>query len=78
MENSQFILQQYNVVYKTFRFIKLLIKKQRLLSKYRPTSKKLKDELHLYNLYKDDLDALSYFHHHYSCERRCFRRLKSL
>lgn len=66
------------VVCRAFRFVKLLIKKQKLLSKYKPTDKKLKDEIHLYNMFKYDLDAISFFQHHYSCERRCYRRLQSL
>lgn len=67
-----------NVVCRAFRFVKLLIKKQKLLSKYKPSQKKISDEIHLYKLFKDDLDALTYFQHNYSCERRCYRRLQSL
>lgn len=70
-------MNKNNQLYRAFCFVKLFIKKKKLLSKYKPSDKKLKDEIHLYNMFKDDLDSLSYFQHIYSCERRCYRRLKN-
>jgi hypothetical protein len=66
------------VVRSAFRYIKLFLKKRRLLKKYKRTDKNLADEIHLYTLFRDDLDALCYFNHIYSCERRCYERLKKL
>ncbi len=78
LNSSSHTCTKPNVVCSAFSFVKLLFKKYRLLSKYKPNEKSLQDKIHLYRIFKDDLDSLCFFSHHYGCEARCYRRIKNL
>lgn len=60
------------------KYIKKLIKKQKLLNKYRKTDKNLSDHIWLLTKFRWNDDEKHWFHHEYNCEVRCYNRLKKL
>ena len=60
------------------KYIKLLLKKQKLLKKYKRTSEKMEKDLYLLNIMKDDKKFESYYLEEIHRELRCYRRLKKL
>ena len=60
------------------KYIKKLIKKQKLLNKYRKDDKKWCDHFYLLQNFSWDADQEHYFNHQFLCEARCYKRLKKL
>ena len=60
------------------KYVKKLIKKQRLLKKYFKGEKQFRDQLWLENYFKNQKQSLHYFEHQFHCEIRCYNRLKKL
>lgn len=60
------------------KYLIKLIKKYKLLRKYKLTTNQIEIDLHLYILMKDDIEFLKYLRHVRLCERSCYRRLKKL
>ena len=60
------------------KYILKLIKKQRLLKKYKKGSKQWYDHIWLLKNFKWDDDQVHYFNHQFYCEIRCYNRLKKL
>ena len=60
------------------KYIKKLIKKQRLLKKYKKGPKQYSDQLWLKRNWDWDVETLHYFTHDFLCELRCYNRLKKL
>lgn len=60
------------------KYIKKLIKKQRLLKKYKKNDKEWNNHIWLLNNFKWSKDEENYFNHQFYCELRCYRRIKNL
>ena len=58
--------------------IRMYMKKLRLLKKYKQTDEKMRNDLHLAHMMKDDREFMSWFSHRRICEIRCYNRLKRL
>lgn len=60
------------------KYIKKLIKKQRLLKKYKKGKKQWSDQIWLLKNFNWDNKTEHWFSHQFLCERRCYNRLKKL
>jgi sarcosine oxidase delta subunit len=60
------------------KYIKKLIKKQKLLKKYKKGDKQWNDYVYLLKNFKWNSEEECYFTHQFSCELRCYNRLKKL
>ena len=60
------------------KYIKKLIKKQRLLNKYRKGPQQWNDFIWLLTKFTWDSKVTNYFEHQFYCEIRCYKRLKKL
>jgi hypothetical protein len=60
------------------KYILKLIKKQKLLKKYKKGEKQFSNQLWLMKNFKWDDKDKHYFTHHFLCELRCYNRLKKL
>jgi len=60
------------------KYIKKLIKKQRLLNKYHKGNKQWSDQIWLLKNFNWDKKEKHWFVHQFSCEIRCYNRLKKL
>ena len=60
------------------KYIKKLIKKQKLLKKYKKGDKQWDDQIWLLKNFKWTIKQERYFIHQFSCELRCYNRLKKL
>jgi hypothetical protein len=60
------------------KYIKKLIKKQKLLNKYRKGNKQWCDFIYLLKNFKWDEKQIHYFEHEFYCEIKCYNRLKKL
>ena len=63
---------------KSMNCISKIIKRRRLLKKYKLTDKKRIDQLRLMQIMKDDMEFRRYYSHIIICELRCYNRLKKL
>lgn len=60
------------------KYIKKLIKKQRLLKKYKKGEKQWSDHIWLLRNFNWDDKTNEFFKHQFHCELRCYNRLKKL
>ena len=60
------------------KYIKKLIKKQRLLNKYFKGEKQWSDQIWLLKNFNWDNKTKHWFSHQFLCELRCYNRLKKL
>lgn len=60
------------------KYIKKLIKKQRLLKKYKKGEKQWSDHIWLLRNFNWDDKTNEFFEHQFHCELRCYNRLKKL
>ena len=60
------------------KYIKKLIKKQRLLKKYKKREKQWSDQIWLLKNFNWDNKTEHWFSHQFLCEIRCYNRLKKL
>ena len=60
------------------KYIKKLIKKQRLLKKYKKRDKQWLDHIYLLKNFDWSLEQEHWFRHIFLCEIRCYNRLKKL
>lgn len=60
------------------KYIKKLIKKQKLLKKYKKGNKQWDDFIWFMNRYKYDINLTYYMEQDFHCELRCYNRLKKL
>lgn len=60
------------------KYIKKLIKKQRLLKKYKKGEKQWSDQIWLLKNFNWDNKTEHWFSHQFLCELRCYNRLKKL
>jgi len=60
------------------KYIKKLIKKQRLLKRYKKDNKQWIDFIHLLKNWNWDKETEHFFRHEFLCELRCYNRLKKL
>ena len=60
------------------KYIKKLIKKQRLLNKYRKGDKQWSDHIWLMRNFNWDDKTKAFFEHQFHCELKCYNRLKKL
>ena len=60
------------------KYIKKLIKKQRLLKKYKKGEKQWSDQIWLLKNFNWDNKTEHWFSHQFLCEIRCYNRLKKL
>lgn len=63
---------------KLIKYIKKLIKKQKLLKKYKKGSKEYSDQLWLSRNFNWSDEEKHYFTHHFLCELKCYNRIKKL
>ena len=59
-------------------YIKKLIKKQKLLKKYKKGTKEWENHIWLLTKFERDQKTKDYFEHLFLCEIRCYNRLKKL
>jgi hypothetical protein len=55
-----------------------IIKKQRLLKKYKKGNKQWEDQIWLLTNFDWDVKQLHWFSHQFHCELRCYYRLKKI
>lgn len=60
------------------KYIKKLIKKQRLLNKYGKGEKQFSDHVWLLKSFNWSKKDQHFFEHSFHCELRCYRRIKNL
>lgn len=60
------------------KYIKKLIKKQRLLNKYSKGYKEWNDQIWLLKNFKWTIEEDHWFRHQFYCEIKCYNRLKKL
>jgi hypothetical protein len=60
------------------KHIKKLIKKQKLLKKYKKGNKQYADQLWLKRNWDWDEETQHFFTHQFLCELRCYNRIKKL
>ena len=60
------------------KYIKKLIKKQRLLKEYKKGEKQYDDQMWLLRNFDWSEDEKHLFRHYFLCELRCYNRLKKL
>jgi len=58
--------------------IKKIIKRQKLLRKYKKGKNELSDLTFLLSNFDWSYDDKHFFIHHYNCENRCYNRIKKL
>lgn len=69
-------LHLYNI--KMIKYLKKLIKKQKLLKKYKKGPKQWDDHIWLLTKFEFDEKTKHYFEHLFLCELRCYNKLKKL
>ena len=63
---------------KIIKYIKKLIKKQKLLKKYKKGNKQFSDLNWLLKNWKHSREDENYFKHQFLCELRCYNKIKKL
>tara|TARA_R110000782_G_scaffold144871_1_gene237672 strand:- start:6265 stop:6453 length:189 start_codon:yes stop_codon:yes gene_type:complete len=60
------------------KYIKKLLKKQKLLEKYKKGEEQIGNHIHLLSKFNWSKEDKHYFEHQFYCELKCYNRLRKL